>query len=475
MPESPYRYSSPTSNSASKPDGPESANILAPDEHGIFLSNRRPTFSSPNGAYLLTLQASGDLMLTHNVDGRSLPLWWTGTGDRTQRGHNVSLAFNWAGDTVVVVGALLDDSWSTVWHSDLEPACRQRKLSQADANRGDLAQTISVGASTQLELSDSGRLRITGVCDLHIPARERNKERSLAVIVAGLYRTHNVTCNTHMQSFIKKHSAFSRIDVFAYMLYEAADLDVYGRTPGSIEAAVRECYGPYLRTIEVERASKVEEEYPGGELAMLQPCGTKLRRLNNQLKTLDSAARIWWDWTVENGFLQDTVLRIRPDTEFWGRKAPEFWGLEELGENTLVLPHPHREHYFYCARMSGRVGIGKLACLQGRLRPQKRANTAPGPTDQIAYGSPAAMAHWLHMYRSFTDMVDLAANADRPAFRDFSGCEDLPSGPAPSDCPNPAPCSMECLVAWYLEARGVQFNIEWGWEQNLLRKEDIEA
>ncbi len=92
-----------------------------------------------------------------------------------------------------------------------------------------------------------------------------------------------------------------------------------------------------------------------------------------------------------------------------------------------------------------------------------------GSTDQLAYGSAAAMDHWLSMHRDFALLVDLAANPERPALRDFSGCEDLPSGPAPSDCPRPAPCSIECLVAWYLDSRGLSFAVEWGWEQGLLR------
>lgn len=96
-----------------------------------------------------------------------------------------------------------------------------------------------------------------------------------------------------------------------------------------------------------------------------------------------------------------------------------------------------------------------------------------GPTDQIAYGNAASMQQWLYMYDRFAQMVDLASNPDRPALRDFSGCEDMPSGPLASDCPRPAPCSIECLVAWYLDARGVDFRIEWGWEQNPLRWKDI--
>lgn len=79
------------------------------------------------------------------------------------------------------------------------------------------------------------------------------------------------------------------------------------------------------------------------------------------------------------------------------------------------------------------------------------------------------MGHWLRMYDQFAQMVHLAVNPDRPAFRDFSGCEVLPSGPLVNDCVEPAPCSIECLVAWYLESQGIKYRVEWEWEQNLLR------
>ena len=79
------------------------------------------------------------------------------------------------------------------------------------------------------------------------------------------------------------------------------------------------------------------------------------------------------------------------------------------------------------------------------------------------------MAHYLNMYEDFPEIVSLAANSDRPAYRDFSGCEVVPSGPRPEDCPKPTPCSIECIVAWYLESKGVEFEIEWGWNQIIKR------
>uniref|UniRef100_L2FR27 Bulb-type lectin domain-containing protein n=1 Tax=Colletotrichum fructicola (strain Nara gc5) TaxID=1213859 RepID=L2FR27_COLFN len=397
----------PSSETTSDTDSGVLASILTPDEDGVLLSAGSPVFTSPNGRYSLVLQPDGDLVLSHNdLDGSAHALWWTDTGDKHSGGRTVIVEKK-GGHVRMVVNAMLKNTWVTVWHSDLLTMCKN----QAAPEGGALVK--KGGARGSLELSNDGKLTLAGACDLRIPPDHREKSRSLAVIVAGLYRTNHVTCKTHMEHLVDGHPSFTKIDVFAYMLYEPADVDVHGRTKESIEAELRACYGTHLRSVDVVPVAEAEVEYPGGEAAMLLPCGDRLRRLNNQLRTVSLAAQRWWAWTVANGFTHDTVMRIRPDTSFWAR--PGFKSLEELGD-ALVLPHPKGEHYFYCARMKGSVGVG--------------------PTDQIAYGNAASMQQWL-------------------------------------DCPRPAPCSIECLVAWYLDARGVDFRIEWGWEQNPLRWKDI--
>ncbi|GJC82812.1 hypothetical protein ColLi_05650 [Colletotrichum liriopes] len=453
---SPPTENSPAPQKSAEDGGssPRSA-VLSPDADGVLLSAGTPFFSSPSGRYSLILQDDGDLVLNRmDEDGTAHPVWWTGTGDKHSGGR--TLVVEKTRDHFrIVLNAMLKNTWTVVWHSDLDPACKIKNGAiiqrDEDGNQPQSTGMLEMDPG-QLELSDQGRLSIAGLCDLYVSPKEREKERTLAVIIAGLYRTNHMTCKTHMDNLVADHPSFSRIDVFAYVLFEPADVNVFNRSKESIEAELRECYGSHLRSVDVLPVAQEEEEYPGGKKAMeATPCGKKLRRLNNQLKTVRLAAERWWAWSIANGFTHDTVLRIRPDTSL--RAAPEFRSLEELGQNTLVLPHPHGEHYFYCARMCGRVGVG--------------------PTDQIAYGSAAAMGHWLYMYDRFQQMVELAGSPSGPALHDFSGCEVLPPGPLASDCPKPAPCSIECLVAWFLDARGVEFHIEWGWEQNLLRWIDL--
>ncbi|EFQ26644.1 uncharacterized protein GLRG_02464 [Colletotrichum graminicola M1.001] len=429
--------------------------VLSPDTEGVLLSAAMPFFNSPSGRHSLVLQDDGDLVLNRmDADGAAHPVWWTGTGDK-HSGGRMLIVEKQKDHFRLVVNAFLKNAWTMVWHSDLEPGCQVQKETILGRSSSD-DQLHSTGllemTPGQLELSDQGKLSIAGACDLYVSEREREKERTLAVIVAGLYRTNHRSCKTHMEKLIAKHPSFTRIDVFAYVLFEPADINIHKRSEESIRAELRECYGSHLRTVDVFPVAQHEEDYPGGDKEMKAArCGKRLRRLNNQLKTVALAAERWWAWSIANGFIHDTVLRLRPDTLL--KAEPEFKTVEELGQNMLVLPHPHGEHYFYCARMRGRIGVG--------------------PTDQIAYGSATAMSHWLYMYDRFHQMVALAGSPSGLALRDFSGCEEMPRSPLASDCPRPAPCSIECLVAWYLDARGVDFRIEWGWDHNLFRWKDI--
>lgn len=353
---------------------PRASAVLIVDNSSILLTSAKHSFSSPNGAYLLTLQPSGDLVLEHKEEN-SRPVWWTSTGDnKTRDSHRVTLTKDDNGHRKLSVDAKLGGSWSTVWHSDLEPTCKtSHGLADSEGKYTRIAAFAE--APLGLELSDGGVLSILGQCNLYVPPKEPKIERSLAIIVAGLYRTNNVTCSSHTSQLIRENRAFNRVDVFAYMLFEDTVVTDPGRATVSIESAVRQCYGEALRSIKVLDVAEVEEPYPGGAEAMLHPCGNKLQRLNNQLKTIYLAAKLWWEWSVQHGYLHDTVLRIRPDTNFWGIKPPSFYKQHDLGDNVLVLPHPGGEHYFYCATMSGRVGVGKFY----RHREQGRMLRYPRP------------------------------------------------------------------------------------------------
>jgi len=85
--------------------------------------------------------------------------------------------------------------------------------------------------------------------------------------VAGLYRTNNVTCSSHVSQLIAGSPHFSRVDVFADVLLDDTDLAEHNRTAASVEAALRACYGGSLSAVAVAHVRDVEEAYPGGEEA----------------------------------------------------------------------------------------------------------------------------------------------------------------------------------------------------------------
>lgn len=340
--------------------GDATTTIIPADDGGVLLSSSNvstTTFASPNRAYTLKLRPDGDLVLTHNDDAGSHPVWSTGTGDNHAKGgHKVVFTTDVEGHTRMELRRKKkDEDWHIVWHSDLDPICKRTGVGEDGKHH---KGSHDAHSTRQFVLSDNGTLRIAGLCNLYTPPSQQNKQRSLAVLVSGLYRTNNVTCYTQVKNLIQDHPSFKRVDVFARILYEDKDLTELNRTAESIEAEVKDCYGKYLKTVTVVPAAEAEEDYPGGSEAMLQPCGDKLRRLNNQLKTIDAAARDWWAWTVKQGFTHDTILRIRPDTLFHGSDKPMFLSLEDL-RNSVILPHPKNEHYFYCPRMSGAVGVGE--------------------------------------------------------------------------------------------------------------------
>lgn len=323
---------------------------------GAILWSGKRTIASKNGLYELTLQNNGNLILT-SKDGT--PLWWTSTGDNWQpNSHAVTLRNSDDGQRQIMEIKVKseNDTWKVIWHSDLEPQCHWSKQN-GTAEEAKEAKEVSQG----LDLSNNGRLQLIGTCDLYNMPRTKDaiavSNRSLAVIVAGLFRTLSETCESHRRSIItpSSDSSFTRTDVFAYIIYEDSDISPQ-RGKKEIEDIVRQCYGSNLRTVIVSHVSDIAEQFSGDKL--ISQCGERLNRLNDQLKTLDNAGKMWWEWSIRNGFLHDTVLRIRPDTEFRSNEAAKFWSQKDLGHGTLVLPHPANEHYYYCATMTGRVGVG---------------------------------------------------------------------------------------------------------------------
>lgn len=322
------------------PSGPpRGVAFMYADDEGVVLSRERPSLESPDGRSSLMLQRDGNLVLrSRGADGASNILWSTGTGDgRPATLREVRIASAPDAHPVLRVSATINGKQSTLWHSDLLPACAsQPKFNSTTASR------------RRLELTSTGRLSLSDACDIYAPPYEHEAARSLALVISGTYATNQSLC---AQSLLAQ-GPFISVDVFAHVSYEGAD-DVKGK----IEDELKACYGEELRAEVVSPASKAEEKYPGGdEDEQLGVCHGEIHGANTRLKSLYNVGRAWWEWSAQNGVQHDTVLALRADLESEA-EVPRFRALDEL-RDTLVMMRSKDDGYTYCPRMTGGVGIG---------------------------------------------------------------------------------------------------------------------
>ena len=308
------------------------------DEEGVLLSNKRPSLESPDGRSELILQRDGNLVLrSRDADGAPNIIWSAGTGDghvASARDVRASRALD--GHPILeVVATAADGTRSTRWHSDLLPACASSGPSNSTAR-------------PRLELTSAGRLTLSGVCEIHAPASEREYARSLALIVSGTYSTNRSLCAESLLA----GAPFASVDVFAHVSFEGPD-DMRGK----IEDELRGCYGEELRAAVVRPAGELREKYRFTNDTRLGVCKDEIDEVNARLRGLREAGKLWREWSAENGVPHDTVLAMRADGEA-GAEVPQFRASGELRE-TLVVVRGQDDGYAYCPRMTGGVGIGK--------------------------------------------------------------------------------------------------------------------
>lgn len=77
------------------------------------------------------------------------------------------------------------------------------------------------------------------------------------------------------------------------------------------------------------------------------------------------------------------------------------------------------------------------------------------------------MALWTDMYYHFPDLMTYGQEG--AAYRDFNGCQTLPTGPQAQSCPEPFVCIIECLVPYYMSLKGLEYQLDWHWEYEILR------
>ena len=317
--------------------------LIAP---GIILGYDRTDVTSPDDTHMLRLEGDGNLVLHRRGLGeKSRRLWWTGTGNFQPRFRYV---MKFDEDGIVRIAALIKNNGKVdervVWHSNFLPQC---------ANA-----TMPTDSPPRLMISNTGEIAIRGRCTLFAPPTSVG---NMALLISGLYRTNNKTCESHMKHIVK-NPAVKSADIFIHFLYEPHMVNDKV-TPEVIEKDIRRCYGPNLRDLVFRPVAEVHEPFPG---EVISTCGNKLHRLQSQLKTVAVGAERWWNYTIANGVKYDTVMRIRADHEWYGDRKPKFRDVDELAGNEIVLPdnwHNEGLKYWYCPTPFGEVNVGTLLCF----------------------------------------------------------------------------------------------------------------
>jgi len=327
-----------------------------------------------------------------------------------------------------------------------------------------------------LSVQDSGMLAIyshqessESLCTLHpeviyrsnnvselITTSSKGKSARLAIVIAGLFRTNAKACTSHIEKIIKKwqQKHWRSVDVFIFTYVEDAELPGGGPINNqSIIEALQACYKDNLKSVRVRNVGEVEETFHGINPSEIKQCGPKLNRLQSQLKTVYLAGQLMRNYMLSEGISYDYILRLRPDTDLWGNipDLPVFSVFDN--EARVFLPHPYIEHYYWCAHHDGRVRTGV--------------------TDQLAYGTLSAMQTYLNMYLEFSEMVPIVTrhytDTWNKAKHHTMACEGT-VGENGCDRPNSELCAIECLVSYYLVLHGLEPEILWTWQQNVLTR-----
>ena len=328
---------------------------------GDILGGHRREIHSPNGAYFLRLEDNGNLVLHHNLNliNGTQRLWTLSTGNIEKGFERVARLSN---ESVLSVFSQEKKKHTEkngtvrhrveeqlIWHSNLLDGCARAKVPRG-------------GRAPALTLSSRGELSINGRCSLYTPPPP--SAGKMALLVTGLYRTVQKNCENHVK-YIVKNPHMEHVDVYAYMLYEPKNLEG-NVTVDMLKHKVKECYGSHLADLVIRPVAEVEETYKGEPIEL---CGKRISRLQSQLKTLYLAGMTWWRISMTKGLRYDTVMRIRPDQQFFGDSMPFFKAANDLSSTELVMPPilavegTPRSFHWFCSDPFGDATMGKSFSL----------------------------------------------------------------------------------------------------------------
>jgi len=91
------------------------------------------------------------------------------------------------------------------------------------------------------------------------------------------------------------------------------------------------------------------------------------------------------------------------------------------------------------------------------------------------YGGMTAAMTWFNLFNRFDDLMIQAQPGH--AYQSFTSCPiaDFPTIGHNATCARPRPCDIECIVSYYLRLMGVEVEVEYTWDQDVLRGGSVGA
>ncbi|GAB7338396.1 hypothetical protein MBLNU457_4690t1 [Dothideomycetes sp. NU457] len=337
---------------------------------------------------------------------------------------------------------------TTVWYSDMLKHCD---------GHGTTISTVSTSANAPyIAIDNEGTVSVQNfrgqhTCTIYSGDPEQlhgaDTWGRLAVVVSGLYRTLNTTCSNHMEKVINVWKG-TGVDVFVYSYWEADEEAGEPARQRKLEQ-LRSCYGEHVKDIVMANLTEIEDGFRGPYVPEI--CSKDhIDRLHNQLKTAWLSAGVMQNYMIQTGTTYSTVLRLRTDTAFSGAPV-HFKKPTDVGAR-IIIPQTDMKNvdkYSYCRTYDGGWTLES--------------------TDQVMYGGMTAAMTWFNLFTRFDDLMIQAQPGH--AYQSFTFCPmaDFPTTGHNATCAKPQSCVIECIVSYYLRLMGVVVELEWTWDQDVLR------
>ena len=170
----------------------------------------------------------------------------------------------------------------------------------------------------------------------------------VAILITGQMRDYQVNLENHLKHIIQPNNA----DVFVYACNRntihtlgSSTSQKYNITSAedsaTLESQIRHAYGTNLREITIEENENLDDSDFG-------TLGYFKKRMNNQMSNIRKGYLMALEYSKENGFDYDIVVRCRPDNSMFLK--PVYLEQFEIADGIIhstVYPSGHRDPWFF--------------------------------------------------------------------------------------------------------------------------------